>query len=85
MLVEGFPLHAKISKLENVNGNSVFKIIDSEIPYSLFVCLDDTIQPSTVEKLQITSKDTFICLDRSFNGNDQVKMQLDDICKLKTV
>jgi len=85
MLVEGFPLHSIISKVEGVNGNTVFKIIESDIPYTLFICLDDIIESSTISKLPITSKDTFICLDRSFNGNDQIKMQLDDICKLKTV
>lgn len=85
ILVEGFPLHAKVSKIEELKTNTVFKIQCSEIPYNLFICLDDLIKSETISNLKIQSKDTFISLDRSFNGNDEIKMQLDDICKLKTV
>lgn len=85
MLVEGFPLHSKIKKLDAVNKNTIFEITEEEIPYTLYICLDDQIHEETVDSLAITKKDTFICLDRSFDGNDQVKMQLDDICKLKTI
>jgi len=58
-----------------------------EIGHELMVCLDETIQPATVERLKsgeiLRREDIFICLDSALT--DEAKVVLDDRLQLKVI
>lgn len=77
-LNEGFPLH---SKIEETNGT--YRITSDFLPYTLFINLEEKIKASTIAELGIGAGDTFVCLDKAID--DEIKLQLDDSCNLKTI
>lgn len=76
-LLEGFPLTSRASYLDEILHNEVYRISAPEFcEHELFVCLDDAIQPNTIELLELQKDDTFICLDSALT--DELKARLQD-------
>jgi adenine-specific DNA-methyltransferase len=77
LLLEGFPLTSKITYLEDHIQNEVCCVSAPEFcAHNLFVCLDENIQPSTVELLTMEKEDIFVCLDSALS--DELKARLQD-------
>lgn len=87
LLLEGFPLDSRIIPLDGFDGNTLWRVHHEEIGHELMVCLDETIQPATVERLKsgeiLRREDIFICLDSALT--DEAKVVLDDRLRLKVI
>lgn len=81
ILQEGFPLTAK--QEEVIPG--VFKITHDWIPYTLYATMIYSFKNTDFSKLQLEETDHFVCLDKAFEGNDALKQQMDNQCKLFTI
>jgi adenine-specific DNA-methyltransferase len=76
-LIEGFPLTSKVAYLEDHLHNQVYCVTASDFcDHNLFVCLDETIQPVTVDLLKMEKEDIFICLDSALS--DELKARVKD-------
>ena len=83
MLLEGFPLDARINRISEFKSNEV-KLISSEFyDHQLIVCLDEKIKGNTINELNLGEKDIFICLDTAIS--DQDKLRLGDKGLIKTI
>lgn len=77
LLLEGFPLTSKITYLEDHLKNEVYRVnMPDFCAHDLFVCLDETIQPATVDLLTMEKEDIFVCLDSALS--DELKARLQD-------
>jgi adenine-specific DNA-methyltransferase len=83
MLLEGFPLDARIKGISEFKSNEV-KLISSEFhDHQLIICLDERIKEDTINRLELRKKDIFICLDTAIS--DQDKLRLSDQGLIKTI
>ena len=77
LLMEGFPLTSKVSFLEDLLKNQVYRISAPDFcAHDLFVCLDETVQPVTIDLLTMEKEDIFICLDSALS--DELKARVQD-------
>ncbi len=77
LLLEGFPLTSQIFYTEEILQNEAYHVCASEFcDHELFVCLDEAIQPNTVELLEMEKDDIFICLDSALT--DELKARVQD-------
>lgn len=81
ILQEGFPLTAK--QEEVVSG--VFKVTHEWVPYTLYSTMLHSLKDTDFIKLKLQETDHLVCLDKAFEGNDSLKQQLDNQCKLFTI
>lgn len=76
-LLEGFPLTSKVNYLEDHLQNQVYHVTAPDFcDHDLFVCLDEAIQPATVNLLKMEKEDIFICLDSALS--DELKARVQD-------
>lgn len=88
LLLEGFPLDSRITRLEEAfPENAVWRVHHPDLAHELYLCLDETLQPATVERLLagdlLRREDIFICLDSALT--DEAKVRLDDRLRLKVI
>ncbi len=83
LLLEGFPLHSRVTPYAAITTNAVQQISSDFTEHALYVCLDEEIDPETVDNLHLGKDDVFICLDNALT--DVLKLRLDDKLKLKTI
>jgi adenine-specific DNA-methyltransferase len=83
MLLEGFPLDSIIEKLPQFNKNKVKKINSDFRENTIYICLDKEIHKETINALNLTDNDRFICLDTAVD--DQSKITLEDKHFIKTL
>jgi adenine-specific DNA-methyltransferase len=77
LLLEGFPLTSKVTYLEDLLKNEVNQVSAPDFcAHNLFVCLDETVQPSTIELLTMEKEDIFVCLDSALS--DELKACVQD-------
>jgi adenine-specific DNA-methyltransferase len=81
ILQEGFPLTA--IQEEVVSG--IYKITHDWVPFTLYATMLYSFKNTDFAKLQLNETDHFVCLDKAFEGNDALKQQLDNQCKLYTI
>ncbi|WP_019669914.1 site-specific DNA-methyltransferase [Eudoraea adriatica] len=81
ILQEGFPLTSE--QVEVVSG--IFKITHEWVPYTLYVTMLYSFKDTDFGKLDLQHTDHFVCLDKAFEGNDSLKQQFDNQCKLFTI
>lgn len=81
ILQEGFPLTAK--QEEVVSG--IFKITHEWVPYTLYATMLYSFKDTDFSKLHLQETDHFVCLDKAFEGNDALKQELDNLCKIFTI
>lgn len=82
MLLEGFPLDATKSKSQ-IGSNEIVKIVSEMVPNNLLICLDDEIEESLIDQLELGNASTFICLDSAISN--QNKLRLSDKGLIKTI
>jgi adenine-specific DNA-methyltransferase len=68
LLKAGFMLTEKVEKRE-MGGKTVFSISDG----ALLICLEEEITRELIDAVAAAEPMQFICLDRGFRGNDQLK------------
>ena len=68
LLKAGFKPTEKVAK-KKLAGKTVFSIADG----GLLICLEDNITRELIDAVAEAEPIQFICLDRAFNGNDQLK------------
>jgi adenine-specific DNA-methyltransferase len=87
LLLEGFPLDSRIIPLEGIGENDFWRVHHEDVGHELFICLDEKIQPATIERLKsgeiLRRDDLFICLDSALT--DEAKVVLDDRLRLKVI
>jgi len=87
LLLEGFPLDSQVIRLEAFTENVAWRVHHADVGHDLFVCLDEKIQPATIERLKsgavLGREDLFICLDSALT--DQAKVALNDLLRLKVI
>jgi adenine-specific DNA-methyltransferase len=84
MLHHGFPLDSVISQNPKLGNNTLWTIEHSDVPFKMYVCLDETLDESTVSYLSgKSSMDMFICLDDALT--DESKVILSETLKVKTI
>ncbi len=77
LLLEGFPLTSKVTCLEDHLKNEVYQVSAPDFcAHDLFVCLDETVNPVTIDLLTMEKEDIFICLDSALS--DELKARLQD-------
>ncbi|MEA3318667.1 MAG: site-specific DNA-methyltransferase [Bacillota bacterium] len=84
MLVEGFPLNSKINRVEKVVDNELWQITNLEIPFSMIVCLEESLTNTSMNYLMENhNKDLLICLDDALSN--EAKVVLSESMKVKTI
>jgi adenine-specific DNA-methyltransferase len=83
ILMEGFVLSSTIEPQRQYTKNEVNKVNDENCEHSLQVCLDEKIAPETIESLELSGNDIFICLDSAISNVD--KLRLSDKGLIKTI
>jgi len=83
LLLEGFPLDSVVSTMSEYSENNVRRVECSFHENGLLVCLDDRIEHDTINRLNLTEGDTFVCLDSAIN--DKTKTRLADKGLIKTI
>lgn len=83
ILLEGFPLDSRITRLSEFKSNEV-RLISSELnDHKLIVCFDEKIKEDTINKLDLGEKDIFVCFDTAISDKD--KLRLSDKGLIKTI
>ena len=82
MLLEGFPLDASQTK-SHIGSNQIVKVESEIVSNTLLICLDDEIEESMIEELELDNASTFICLDSAISN--QNKLRLSDKGLIKTI
>lgn len=82
ILLEGFPLDATQSK-STIGSNEIVKVESEMVPNTLLISLNDEIEESLIEELELDNASTFICLDSAISN--QNKLRLSDKGLIKTI
>ena len=82
ILLEGFPLDATQTKSQ-IGTNDIVKVESEMVPNTLLICLDDEIEESLIDQLELDNTSTFICLDSAISN--QNKLRLSDKGLIKTI
>lgn len=83
LLLEGFPLDSTVILFSEYTSNQIRRV---ECPFHenrLLICLDEQIQRDTIDNLDLSENDTFICLDSAID--DQTKTIFADKGLIKTI
>ncbi|HSK74684.1 MAG TPA: DNA methyltransferase, partial [Pyrinomonadaceae bacterium] len=84
LLLEGFPLNSKVTLDSGFQRNKVHRVTSEFSEHRLFITLDDEVWEETIDcAADLDKNDIFICLDNSLN--DESKVRLADVCRLKTI
>ena len=81
ILQKGFDLN---SVKEEVSSG-IFKITDSSVPFQIFITMLHSFNDIDFSVIKLQSTDHFVCLDKAFEGNNSLKQNLDNQCKLFTI
>ena len=66
-------------------ASGIFKITHEWLPYTLYATMLYSFKNTDFGKLQLHDTDHFVCLDKAFEGNDALKQDIDNQCKLFTI
>lgn len=82
-LKEGLSLNAHIEKIGRIKDNMVWRVTDPESQLFFLICLDEKLEPSTIEKFELLKDGLFICRDSALT--DELAANLALQCRLKTI
>jgi adenine-specific DNA-methyltransferase len=83
LLLQGFPLDARIEKATMLKKNDVRLVTADNIGHRLWVCLDQKLHDATVAAMHPAAEDVVVCLDSALD--DETKVRLADRCMLATI
>lgn len=78
---EGYSLNCTIRQVPSITQNTVYRVDQGDQHFH--ICLDNDLSLDTVEALNLTHDDMFICLDEALD--DSMKANLSANCRLKTI
>jgi adenine-specific DNA-methyltransferase len=80
---EGYGLNAQIERLEEIQGNTVWRITDPDKDQSMLVCLDDELAPATLSALPLSKEHVFVCRNKALDDTKAANLALQ--CRLKKI
>lgn len=80
---EGYGLNTQVKRLDEIQENAVWQMLDPDKNQSLFVCLDDKLELSTLAALPLTRKHVFVCLNKALDDTLAANLALQ--CRLKKI
>jgi adenine-specific DNA-methyltransferase len=80
---EGYGLNASINHLEEIQENTVWQVTDPDKKQSFLICLDNTLDPSTLSALPLTKDHIFVCLNKALDDTLAANLALQ--CRLKKI
>jgi adenine-specific DNA-methyltransferase len=81
-LREGYALTSQIGR-EKINGQTIWRVTDSERDQSFHLCLDDKLSVESVRQLHLTRENLFICRDNALDDTLAANLALQ--CRLKVL
>ena len=73
-LRQGFALDCLVEEVKEISSNKVWHLIDPDRPITIYVCLDETLDPKTVDSLNIGKDDRFICLNSAIDDTTYARL-----------
>jgi adenine-specific DNA-methyltransferase len=64
-------------------NNTIYRVTDPDKEQSFTICLDNTLHPETLQALNLTKDDLFICRDVALDDEAAANLALQ--CRLKTI
>lgn len=83
LLTEGFPLDSTADTRTEFTQNTIRCVASPACAHRLWVCFDNTVDPATLEALDLPPGDIFVCLDAALDDN--AKLRLTQAGSLKTI
>jgi adenine-specific DNA-methyltransferase len=84
LLIEGFPLHAKITLDDAFTRNRVVQVKSDFSAHRLFICLEPRIDEQSIERVaSLPREDIFICIDSALT--DTAKLRFTDVGNVRTI
>lgn len=83
LLLQGFPLDSRARPLAEFQSNRVLEITSEFCQHRLYVCLDEKIQPETVQAFKLRPEDILVTLDSALS--DEAKIRLADQVNLQVI
>jgi adenine-specific DNA-methyltransferase len=80
---EGYGLNCGIEKVQGIEGNTVYRVADTDKGQWFHICLDDALRPATLKALDLTAEHLFICRDKALDDEAAANLALQ--CRLKTI
>jgi adenine-specific DNA-methyltransferase len=80
---EGFGLNCQVERLDDVSGNTVWRVTDPDKEQSFRICLDPTLDPEAMRSLNLARDDFFICRDVALDDSLAANLALQ--CRLKAI
>ncbi|MCW5829130.1 MAG: site-specific DNA-methyltransferase [Deltaproteobacteria bacterium] len=80
LLKSGFPLTSKIERL-NLAGKTVYSVLDG----AFLICLEPALTHDLIRAIADRKPQRVVCLDKGFEGNDQLKANAVQIFKTKGI
>jgi adenine-specific DNA-methyltransferase len=82
-LKEGYGLNCAIEPVAGITGNTVYCVADPDREQSFHICLDNALQPETLQVLNLSPDDLFICRDVALDDEAAANLALQ--CRLKSI
>jgi adenine-specific DNA-methyltransferase len=82
-LKEGFGMNCQIERIEDVAGNTVWRVTDPDQEQSFRICLDAALDPEAIRSLNLGRDDIFICRDVALDDSLAANLALQ--CRLKVI
>jgi len=80
---EGYGLNSRVEPVQQVSGQSVFKVTDRDREQSFYICLDDSIRLEELRRLQLDAETLFVCRDVALDDETDANLALQ--FRLKTI
>lgn len=80
---EGYGLNCGIEQVQGIEGNTVYRVTDTDKGQWFHICLDDALHPETLKGLELTADHLFICRDKALDDEAAANLALQ--CRLKTI
>jgi adenine-specific DNA-methyltransferase len=81
-LKEGYGLNCRIDAVDGEEA-TVYRVMDPDKEQSFLICLDEALHPETVQALDLTREDLFVCRDIALTDDPAANLALQ--CRLKTI
>ena len=82
-LKEGYRLDSRVEPLPEVEGQSVYRVSDTDGEGFFLICLDERLDLENLRPLELTRETTFVCRDVALNDDTAANLALQ--CRLKTI
>jgi adenine-specific DNA-methyltransferase len=80
---EGYGLNIQVNTLEELEGNTVYRVTDPDKVQTFHICLDEHLPDDLVRRIGLKPDDVFICLDRALDDTRAANFALQS--RLKTL